>query len=89
MKRPGLQAALEEVRSGSFAAVVVYKLDRLTRSVLDLNRIIELLEKRDVALVSMQESLDAMTPTGPLMLNLLASVSHGNVRLSVSGLRKL
>lgn len=76
MKRPGLQAVLEAVRSGQVTAIVIYKLDRLTRSVLDLNRIVELLDKHDVALVSMQESLDATTPTGRLMLNLLASVSQ-------------
>jgi site-specific DNA recombinase len=76
MKRPGLQAILQAVRSRRVAAIVVYKLDRLTRSVLDLNRIVELLDKHNVALVSMQESLDATTPTGRLMLNLLASVSQ-------------
>jgi site-specific DNA recombinase len=71
-----MQAILEAVRSGQVAAIVIYKLDRLTRSVLDLNRIVELLGKHSVALVSMQESLDATTPTGRLMLNLLASVSQ-------------
>jgi DNA invertase Pin-like site-specific DNA recombinase len=76
MKRPGLQTVLDAVRSGSVEAIVIYKLDRLTRSVLDLNRIVELLDKNGVALVSMQESLDATTPTGRLMLNLLASVSQ-------------
>lgn len=76
MKRPGLQAVLEAVRSRRVAAIVVYKLDRLTRSVIDLNHIVELLDKNGVALVSMQESLDATTPTGRLMLNLLASVSQ-------------
>lgn len=76
MKRSGLQAVLGAVRSGRVDAIVVYELDRLTRSVLDLNRIFELLDRQDVALVSMQESLDATTPTGRLMLNLLASVSQ-------------
>jgi site-specific DNA recombinase len=64
MKRPRLQAVLEAVRSRRVAAIVVYKLDWLTRSVLDLNRIVELLDKHDVALVSMQESLDASTRNG-------------------------
>jgi site-specific DNA recombinase len=76
MKRPGLQTVLEAVRSGSVDAIVVYKLDRLTRSVLDLNRIVELLDKHDVALVSMQESLDATTAMGRAMLNMVAVFSQ-------------
>jgi len=50
--------------------------DRLTRSVADLDRLVKLFAKRDVALVSLQESLDATTATGRLMMNLLASVSQ-------------
>lgn len=57
-------------------ALVIYKLDRLTRSVIDLKMIVELLEKHGMALVSLQESLDATSPTGRLMLNLLSSVSQ-------------
>jgi site-specific DNA recombinase len=81
IRRPGLQAILEAVRSGKVAAIVVYKLDRLTRSVLDLNRIVEFLDKHSVALVSMQESLDATTPTGRLMLNSLLVLANGSARL--------
>jgi len=57
-------------------AIIVYKLDRLTRSVVDLNRLLELFDKHDVALVSLVESLDATSAAGRLMLNLLASVSQ-------------
>jgi site-specific DNA recombinase len=57
-------------------AVVVYKLDRLTRSVADLDKLMKLFERKGVALVSLQESLDATTATGRLMMNLLASVSQ-------------
>jgi site-specific DNA recombinase len=56
--------------------VIVYKLDRLTRSVVDLDRLMKRFERRHVALVSLQESLDATTATGRLMMNLLASVSQ-------------
>jgi DNA invertase Pin-like site-specific DNA recombinase len=70
-------------------AVIVYKLDRLTRSVVDLNRLIELFDKYDVALVSLVESLDATSASGRLMLNLLASVSQRNVKSLESGRRML
>ncbi|MBT9168175.1 MAG: DNA-invertase hin [Syntrophomonadaceae bacterium] len=76
MDRPGLAVILDLVKTRKVQAVIVYKLDRLTRSVVDLNLLIGLFEKNGVALVSLQESLDASTATGRLMLNLLASVSQ-------------
>lgn len=56
--------------------VIVYKLDRLTRSVADLDRLMKRFERRHVALVSLQESLDTTTATGRLMMTILASVSQ-------------
>ena len=76
LKRPGLEELLALVTSRQVEAVIVYKLDRLTRSVADLDRLIKLFERHHVALVSLQESLDATTATGRLMMNLLASVSQ-------------
>jgi site-specific DNA recombinase len=54
----------------------VTKLDRLTRSVADLDKLLKLFERKAVVLVSLQESLDATTATGRLMMNLLGSVSQ-------------
>jgi site-specific DNA recombinase len=76
LKRPGLEELLALVSSRQVEAVIVYKLDRLTRSVSDLDKLIKRFERYDVALVSLQESLDATTATGRLMMNLLASVSQ-------------
>ena len=76
LKRPGLEHLLALVKAGEVGAVIVHKLDCLTRSVKDLNSLVELFEKKGVALVSRQESLDATTATGRLMMNLLASVSQ-------------
>ena len=74
--RPGLQRLLALVDARQVEAVIVYKLDRLTRSVTDLDQLIKRFERKGVALVSLQESLDATTATGRLMMNLLASVSQ-------------
>jgi site-specific DNA recombinase len=74
--RPGLQRLLSMVEAGEVDAVIIYKLDRLTRSVADLDKLMKLFERKGVALVSLQESLDATTATGRLMMNLLASVSQ-------------
>jgi DNA invertase Pin-like site-specific DNA recombinase len=76
LKRPGLEALLALVTSRQVEAVLVYTLDRLTRSVADLDKLIKLFDRHEVALVSLQESLDATTATGRLMMNLLASVSQ-------------
>jgi len=76
LKRPGVEAVLALVRAQQVGAVLVSKLDRLTRSVKDLSTLVELFEKHGVALVSLQESLDATTATGRLMMHLLASVSQ-------------
>jgi DNA invertase Pin-like site-specific DNA recombinase len=76
MNRQGLQAVLAAARAHEVEALVILKLDRLTRSVVDLNNLVVPLNKYKVDLVSIEEHLDATTPTGQLMMNLLASVSQ-------------
>ncbi len=76
LNRPGLQEAVETIRAGEVDALLVYKLDRLTRSVADLDYLTRTLNEHDVALVSLSESLDATTASGRLMLNLLGVVSQ-------------
>ena len=76
LNRPGMARLLAMVDAGEVSTVIVYKLERLTRSVADLDRLVKVFEKKNVALVSLQESLDATTATGRLMMNLLASVSQ-------------
>jgi DNA invertase Pin-like site-specific DNA recombinase len=58
LNRPGLQRLLTLVDSGKVKALMVAKLDRLTRSVKDLCGLLELFEKRIVALILVAESLD-------------------------------
>jgi site-specific DNA recombinase len=75
-KRPGLARVLALVEARKVDVVIVAKLDRLTRSVADLDKLMKLFRRQKVALVSLAESLDATTATGELMMNLLASVSQ-------------
>lgn len=56
--------------------IIIHKLNRLTRSVTDLDKLFRLFDKAGVMLVSLQESLDATTATGRLRMNLLASISQ-------------
>lgn len=74
--RPGLQRVLTMADARQVDIVIVTKLDRLTRSVVDLGQLIKRFEKTHVSLVSLNESLDATTATGRLMMNLLMSVSQ-------------
>src|SRR5262245_56604999 len=76
MNRPGLQRLLALINAGRVQAVIVAKLDRLTRSVKDLCNLLELLEKRKVALISVAESLDTSSAAGRLVITIMAAVSQ-------------
>jgi DNA invertase Pin-like site-specific DNA recombinase len=76
MNRPGLQKLLALVAAGKVQTVVVAKLDRLTRSVKDLCSLLELFEKRRVALVSVAESLDTGSAAGRLVITIMGAVSQ-------------
>jgi len=76
LKRPGVQRLLELVENEKIDAVIVAKLDRLTRSVKDLSQILELFEKRKVALISVAESLDTGSAAGSLVITIMGAVSQ-------------
>jgi DNA invertase Pin-like site-specific DNA recombinase len=76
LHRPGLQRLLALINAGQVQAVIVAKLDRLTRSVKDLCNLLELLEKRKVALISVAESLDTASAGGRLVITIMAAVSQ-------------
>ena len=76
MNRAGLQRVLDLVRDGKVESVIVAKLDRLTRSVKDLCELLELFEKRRVALVSVAESLDTSTAAGRMVITIMGAVSQ-------------
>src|SRR5580693_6703892 len=76
LNRPGMQRLLALVDAGDVQAVIVAKLDRLTRSVKDLCELLERFERKGVALVSVAESLDTGSAAGRLVLNIMAAVSQ-------------
>ena len=76
LKRPGLRRLLAMVETGKVQAVIVAKLDRMTRSVKDLCGLLELFEKRKVALVSVAESLDTGSAAGRLVITIMGAVSQ-------------
>lgn len=72
--REQLQAALDYVREGD--SLVVTKLDRLARSSVDLGRIAETLQNKNVDLVVMDQKIDTSTPTGKLMFNMIGAFAE-------------
>ena len=77
LNRPGLVRALEMLESGEAGALVVVKLDRLTRSVRDLGELVErYFAAGESALLSVSEQIDTRSAAGRLVLNVLASVSQ-------------
>jgi site-specific DNA recombinase len=76
LDRPGLQRALSMVRKGQVDAIIVAKLDRLTRSTRDLGTLVEEeLSKGKWALLSVADQLDTRSASGRLVLNILGSVA--------------
>ena len=77
LDRPGLQRALSMLKTGKADALLVVKLDRLTRSVVDLGKLIETyFAPGKAALMSVSEQIDTRSAAGRLVLNILASVSQ-------------
>ena len=74
LDRPGAKRLLKLIRGRKVDAVIVVKLDRITRSLRDLGDLIELFEKKGVELASIGDSIDTATASGRLVLNVLGSV---------------
>ena len=74
--RPGLVQLLEDVRSGKVNVIVVYKVDRLTRSLADFAKIVELLDGAGASFVSVTQSFNTTTSMGRLTLNVLLSFAQ-------------
>jgi site-specific DNA recombinase len=76
MERPGLQCLLGDVRAGLIDVIVVYKVDRLTRSLADFAKLVELFDAHGVSFVSVTQSFNTTTSMGRLTLNVLLSFAQ-------------
>ena len=76
MDRPALKRLLADVESGAVDCVVVYKVDRLSRSLLDFARIMEILDKRGATFVSVTQQFNTTSSMGRLTLNVLLSFAQ-------------
>jgi site-specific DNA recombinase len=74
--RPALQRLLEDVRAGRVDIIVVYKVDRLTRSLADFAKLVELFDQHGVSFVSVTQQFNTTTSMGRLTLNVLLSFAQ-------------
>ncbi|MBF0311673.1 MAG: recombinase family protein [Magnetococcales bacterium] len=76
LNRPALQRLLTDIDAGKVDCVVAYKLDRLSRSLADFTRLMEVFERRNVTFVSVTQSFNTTTSMGRLTLNILLSFAQ-------------
>jgi DNA invertase Pin-like site-specific DNA recombinase len=81
LKRPGIHAALDVLAAGEASALVVAKLDRLSRSMLDFARIMATAQKQSWALVALDVQVDTSSPGGEAMAHMLATFAQFERRL--------
>ena len=74
--RPGLKRLLAEVKAGKVDVIVVYKVDRLTRSLADFAKIVEILDTAGASFVSVTQAFNTTTSMGRLTLNVLLSFAQ-------------
>src|SRR5919205_2148440 len=80
-KRPGLQLALEALERGEAAGLVVSKMDRLSRSLLDFVQIMDVAQRQGWALIALDCPVDPSTPTGEAMASIVATFAQLERRL--------
>lgn len=95
IERPGFQKLLDHVRQGHIDVVVIYKVDRLSRSLVDFARVMEHFNRHRVAFVSITQNFSTADPVGRLTLNMLMSFAEferemiaDRIRDKVAGARR-
>ena len=76
MERPAVKRLLADIEDGKVDCIVVYKVDRLSRSLIDFSKIMDVLERSSVSFVSVTQQFNTSTSMGRLMLNVLLSFAQ-------------
>jgi site-specific DNA recombinase len=76
LERPALKRLLADIAAGKVDVVVVYKIDRLSRSLMDFSRLVEVFDQHEVTFVSVTQSFNTTTSMGRLTLNILLSFAQ-------------
>lgn len=76
MESPALKRLMADIQDGKIDIVVVYKIDRLPRSLADFSKMVEVFERHGVSFVAVTQQINSATPMGRLMLNVLLSFAQ-------------
>ncbi|MGJ8562831.1 MAG: recombinase family protein [Alphaproteobacteria bacterium] len=76
MERPGLKSLIADIEAGKVNVIVVYKVDRLTRSLTDFSKLVEVFDAHDVSFVSVTQAFNTTNSMGRLTLNVLLSFAQ-------------
>ncbi|WP_461496350.1 recombinase family protein, partial [Pyruvatibacter sp.] len=76
LERPALKRLLEDIAAGKVDQIIVYKIDRLTRSLADFSKIVDVLDAAEASFVSVTQSFNTATSMGRLTLNMLLSFAQ-------------
>ena len=76
LNRPAIQQLLSDVKKGEIDIILVYKIDRLTRSPKDFYQLIEIFEQNNVSFISITERFDTSTPAGRLLRNIMLTFAQ-------------
>ncbi|WP_410542505.1 recombinase family protein [Wolbachia endosymbiont of Tetranychus urticae] len=87
LERPGLKELFQDIEAGKIDLVVVYKIDRLSRSLLDFAKIVDFFDKHKVTFVSVTESFNTADSVGRLMLNIILSFAQYERELASERIR--
>ncbi|MBF0341071.1 MAG: recombinase family protein [Magnetococcales bacterium] len=87
LERPALKRLMIDIEAGKINVVVVYKLDRLTRSLMDFSKMVEAFDRRNVTFVSVTQSFNTTTSMGRLTLNILLSFAQFEREIAAERIR--
>lgn len=87
LRRPALQELLCDIESGQIDVVVIYKLDRISRTLLDFVRLMDLMDQFGVAFVAVTQNFDTADSTGRLILNILLTFAQFEREIASDRLR--
>ncbi len=87
MNRPALKELLEDIRKGLIDVVVVYKIDRLSRSLCDFTDLSRIFEKHNVSFVSVTQQIDTSSPAGRMLLNILMTFAQFEREMTADRIR--
>ena len=88
LNRPAVQRLLADIRAGRIDLVVIYKVDRLTRSLADFAKLVEIFDARGVSFVSITQHFNTTTSIGRLTLNMLLSLRSSSGSQKSSSTRR-